>query len=258
MRAEEFVESYFEAWNLRDAQSVANHLSPNATYFDIPTKNQLTRDDLVESLSKSFYHEKNQYELVGEILTADNTLAFQYKVSPIDPETGKALSVPWFGAEFITLDGDTATRIDDYYEIAGSLRVSTDLQQKYAKSGLSTGQLESYKNQLTDLMQSEQAYLNADLTLPKLAVLVNCPVNHLSQVINSGFDMSFFDYLNQFRIEDAKKLLCLEDGQLQAILSIAFEVGFNSNSAFYAAFKKSCGMTPAQYRQAQSKTSDPG
>ena len=90
-------------------------------------------------------------------------------------------------------------------------------------------------------MQSEQVYLDSDLTLPKLAALVKCPVNHLSQVINSGFNMSFFDYLNQYRIEDAKKLLSLEDGQLQAILSIAFEVGFNSNSAFYAAFKKSCG-----------------
>ena len=52
-------------------------------------------------------------------------------------------------------------------------------------------------------------------------------------------------------VEDAKKLLRLEDRQLQAILSIAFEVGFNSNSAFYAAFKKSCGQTPAQYRQAE-------
>jgi AraC-like DNA-binding protein len=252
MRAEDFVESYFEAWNLRDAKSVADHLSPDGTYFDITTKNQFTHDDLVKSLSKSFYHEKNQYELVGEILTAANTIAFQYKVTPVDPETGAALSIPWFGAEFITLDGDSATRIDDYFDIKGSHLANSDMQQKYAKSGLSVEQLENYKEQLSNLMQSEQAYLNADLTLPKLASLVNCPVNHLSQVINSGFDMSFFDYLNQFRIEDAKKLLCLEDGQLQAILSIAFEVGFNSNSAFYAAFKKSCGMTPAQYRQAES------
>ena len=70
-------------------------------------------------------------------------------------------------------------------------------------------------------MQSEQAYLDSEITLPKLAALAECPVNHLSQVINSGFNMSFFDYLNQYRIEDAKKLLALEDGQLQAILSIA-------------------------------------
>ena len=255
MRAIEFVESYFDAWNHSDAQSVADHLSADGTYFDIPGQTLLTRDELVKTLTDSFFHEKNHYEIVGEVLSSDNMIAFQYKVSSIDPETGKELSVPWFGAEFVTLNGDLAVRIDDYYEIPGSRRTSPSnlIQQKYAKSGLSTEQLEDYKSQLTDLMQSEQAYLNADLTLPKLAALVKCPVNHLSQVINSGFNMSFFDYLNQYRIEDAKKLLSLEEGQLQAILSIAFEVGFNSNSAFYAAFKKSSGETPAQYRQSRSQ-----
>jgi AraC-like DNA-binding protein len=86
-------------------------------------------------------------------------------------------------------------------------------------------------------------------------VAVDCSVNHLSQVINSGFGVSFFDYLNQYRIEHAKELLTTLDGQSNAILNIAFTVGFNSNSAFYAAFKKYVGQTPAQYRRSQmSKT----
>ncbi|HIG42450.1 MAG: helix-turn-helix domain-containing protein [bacterium] len=254
MRAVEFVESYFDAWNHRDAQSVGDHLSKDGKYFDIPDQTLLTHDELVKTLADSFYHENNHYELVGEIATGENTVAFQYKVSSANPDIDEGIKAPWFGAEFIVLDGDFAIRIDDYYEISGSGQAgpSKAIQQKYAKSGLSDEQLERYKNQLTSLMQSEQAYLNPDLTLPKLALLVECPVNHLSQVINSGFNMSFFDYLNHYRIKDAKKLLCLEDGQLQAILSIAFEVGFNSNSAFYAAFKKSCGRTPAQFRQAQA------
>lgn len=255
MRAEDFVESYFDAWNHCDAESVAGHLAADGTYFDSATKTNLSRKELIKNLSASFVHEKNHYELVGEILSSDTTIAFQYKVTPVDSVTGKQLSTPWFGAEFVTVAGDVALRIDDYYEIAGNRKTSPSnvIQQKYAKSGLSIEQLENYKNQLTVLMQSEQAYLDSEVTLPKLAALIECPVNHLSQVINSGFNMSFFDYLNQYRIEDAKKLLSLEDGQLQAILSIAFEVGFNSNSAFYAAFKKSCGLTPAQYRQSKTR-----
>lgn len=243
MRAKEFVESYFDAWNLGDAIRVADHLSQDGTYFDIPDQQQLKHDALVKSLTASFFHEKNHYSLFGEILTGENMIAFQYRVS-------SELTDTWYGAEFVTLEGDYATRIDDYYEVPGFRQSSPTkaIQQKYAKSGLCGEQLESYKGQLATLMQTEQVYLNSALTLPKLATLVGCPVNHLSQVINSGFDMSFFDYLNQYRIEDAKKLLRLEDGQLQAILSIAFEVGFNSNSAFYAAFKKSSGQTPAQYR----------
>ena len=67
----------------------------------------------------------------------------------------------------------------------------------------------------------------------------------------SSFDMSFFDYLNQYRIQYARELLTRLDGQSNAILNIAFTVGFNSNSAFYAAFKKNVGQTPAEYRRAQ-------
>jgi AraC-like DNA-binding protein len=102
-------------------------------------------------------------------------------------------------------------------------------------------------------MQSQKAFLRSDLTLPKLAKAVDCSVNHLSQVINSGFGMSFFDYLNQHRIEHARELLTRLDGQSSVILNIAFTVGFNSNSAFYSAFKKCVGQTPAQYRREQLK-----
>jgi len=110
-----------------------------------------------------------------------------------------------------------------------------------------------YKLKLEQLMQSRQAFLSSDLTLPSLAEAVGCSVNHLSQVINSGFGMSFFDYLNEHRIEHARELLASSDMQSGSILNIAFTVGFNSNSAFYAAFKKCVGQTPAQYRRAQVK-----
>ena len=90
--------------------------------------------------------------------------------------------------------------------------------------------------------------LNGDVHPPPLKVGCKKKKKH---IILRNVVCQFCLVLNQYRIEDAKKLLCLEDGQLQAILSIAFEVGFNSNSAFYAAFKKSCGQTPAQFRQSR-------
>ena len=117
------------------------------------------------------------------------------------------------------------------------------------KSGLNEAQLLEYKHRLEHIMRSEQAFLRSDLTLPRLANVVNCSVNHLSQVINSGFGVSFFDYLNRYRIDYARELLVQLDSKENAILNIAFAVGFNSNSAFYAAFKKYVGQTPAQYRK---------
>ena len=101
----------------------------------------------------------------------------------------------------------------------------------------------------------EQIYMDPRLTLPALAQTVGCSVNHLSQVINAGFEMSFFDYLNSHRVRHAKELLTELNGKNRAILNIAFTVGFNSNSAFYAAFKKHVGMTPAQFRRSRSGAS---
>ena len=122
-------------------------------------------------------------------------------------------------------------------------------RQKYAKSGLSKERLQDYKRRLDHVMSRRRVYLQSDITLPRLAHEVGCSANHLSQVINAGFGMSFFDYLNHFRIDHARRLLSQSDDRNNAILNVAFAVGFNSNSAFYAAFKKCVGQTPAQYRR---------
>ena len=61
--------------------------------------------------------------------------------------------------------------------------------------------------------------------------------------------MSFFDFLNSYRIREAKSMLIHQDSLSQSILDVSFAVGFNSNSAFYAAFKNATGQTPAQFRR---------
>ena len=137
--------------------------------------------------------------------------------------------------------------ITDYYDFPTAARAD-----KYAKSGLRRNQLRNYKRRVEHIMVSERAYLRSSLTLPELAQAVGCSANHLSQVINAGFGMSFFDYLNSHRVRHARMLLSELDGSNGVILNIAFSSGFNSNSAFYTAFKKHVGMTPAQYRQSSA------
>jgi len=259
MHATEFVDSYIDAWNHRDPKGVADHLTADGIYCDIPENVQRTHDELITSLSDFFSNNRHRYELIGEILTNRDTIAFEYQMSTVEKPRKRRGPIAYCGAEFMTLHGDAAMTITDYYDLPGIARpsrlahmTSREVQRhKYAKSGLNSEQLLQYKVRLEQIMQSQQAYLQPDLTLPKLSDAVDCSINHLSQVINSGFDMSFFDYLNQYRIEHAKELLSRIDGHNGAILNIAFTVGFNSNSAFYAAFKKCVGQTPAQYRRAQ-------
>ncbi len=246
MHATTFVESYFDAWNHQDPKGIADHLSTDGIYLDVPENLQRSHDELMDSLNEFFRKFPHRYELIGEILTTENTIAFQYRMYPGGKARKHDSQVVYHGAEFMSLQGDAAKTITDYYDIPVNTQNS-----KYAKSGLSNDQLTTHKQHLNQVMRTQQAYLMPDLTLPKLAGIVSCSVNHLSQVINSGFGTSFFDYLNRYRIEHARALLSSPDSQNIAILNIAFTVGFNSNSAFYSAFKKRVGVTPAQYRRKQ-------
>jgi len=259
MRATDFVESYFAAWNQRDPEGVADHLAADGIYCDIPANAQRSHDELITSLSDFFANNRHRYELIGEILTSSNTIAYQYRMVLFDSTGNNESPLSYNGAEFMTLHGDAAITITDYYDSPGVERAS-DLTRmakreaqnhKYAKSGLNDEQLLEDKRRLKNIMRSQQVYLRSDLTLPVLAEIVNCSANHLSQVINSGFGMSFFDFLNRYRIQHARRLLTMGDIQTSSILNIAFTVGFNSNSAFYAAFKKCVGQTPAQFRRAK-------
>lgn len=250
MHTSKFIESYFDAWNHADPHGVADHLTSDGVYLDIPRNVQRTHDELIVSLNRFFSEFPHRYELIGEALTSRDTIAFQYRVIPSSNEEVTRADITYCGAEFMTLNGNAAARITDYYDLPEPAE-----RKKYAKSGLRREQLLEYKQRLDRLMESEQIYLQPNLTLPALARAVGCSINHLSQVINSGFEMSFFDYLNCHRIKHARRLLTQLDCESGAILNIAFSVGFNSNSAFYAAFKKYVGMTPAQYRHANIRSS---
>jgi AraC-like DNA-binding protein len=259
MHATQFVESYIDAWNHRDPEGVADHVTADGIYCDIPENAQRSHDELITHLNEFFAKHRHRYELMGDILTSKDAIAFQYKVLPLEKARKSNSPNAYRGAEFMTLHGDAAITITDYYDIPGVGRAAIPAQihsdnmqvRKYAKSGLKSELMLEYKDRLQQIMRSEELFLKPDLTLPKLAEAVNCSINHLSQVINSGCGMSFFDYLNQYRIDYARELLARRDENSAAILNIAFAVGFNSNSAFYAAFKKRVGQTPAQYRRDQ-------
>jgi AraC-like DNA-binding protein len=114
--------------------------------------------------------------------------------------------------------------------------------------------LKALLTNLKQLMADEKLYLDPDLSLPKLAEHLGTSVNHLSQAINSGLEMTFFDYINQYRVNEAMDILRNGNQRFPAILDVALSVGFNSTSTFYTAFKKINGHSPAKFRRAQSQS----
>lgn len=121
--------------------------------------------------------------------------------------------------------------------------------RKYETSTLTNEQAYEYVEQLRLLMKNEKLYLNSDLTLQKLSEHLSITPHHLSQIINEKLNKNFFDFVNSYRIEEAKKLLAEQRGELLTISAIGQEAGFNSKSSFNAAFKKHTGKTPTQFKQ---------
>ena len=118
---------------------------------------------------------------------------------------------------------------------------------KYSKSGLSKALGNDLKNNLNTVIQEQKPYLNSDLRLNELANMINASRNHTSQIINEYYNLSFFDFINKYRIEEAKNLLANQKNNNLTITEIAFESGFNNRASFYKAFKKFTNQSPTIY-----------
>ncbi len=100
---------------------------------------------------------------------------------------------------------------------------------------------------ITDYIESEKPYLNSRLTIKELADNLNIQVYQLSKIINDGMQKNFFDFVNQYRVEEVKYQI--QTNQNYTLLGIAYECGFNSKSSFNRIFKKHTGLTPSQYKK---------
>ena len=123
------------------------------------------------------------------------------------------------------------------------------VEEKYRRSGLDRETSRIFLNELTSHMETIKPYLEGELVLSHLAQQLGISANYLSQIINEQLEVNFYDFINGYRVEEAKRLMGNAGQQKLNILNIALDSGFNSKSAFYTAFKKATSMTPTQYRK---------
>lgn len=130
----------------------------------------------------------------------------------------------------------------------GSFSPENGSGTKYQRSGLSEESAEEIKNRLIALMTTEKPYLSQELTLQKLAERLKTSNHNLSEVINTRLHQSYYDFVNQYRIEEFKNRLADPESERYNLLSIAFDSGFQSKGTFNSIFKKFTGMTPSEYK----------
>ncbi len=170
-------------------------------------------------------------------IEARNPHESEKDVEVLTPEKLKSLS---------ELDNRVST------EEAGNKKSDSEVLNKYKKSALTDRDMQRIADKVDHLMKEDSRFLDAGLTMPKLAASVSVSPNYLSQTLNSKFEESFFDYINRQRVDYAKIQLSDQSRKHVSVLDIAMESAFNSKSAFYSAFKKYVGVTPVQFRQSQA------
>ncbi|MBQ4819482.1 helix-turn-helix domain-containing protein [Aquimarina sp. MMG016] len=101
-------------------------------------------------------------------------------------------------------------------------------------------------HQLVQRIVGDKLYLDANVSLSSLSKLIHKSTQKTSEIINQNAKQNFNDFINHFRIKEAKKMLL--GNKNHTISAIAFDAGFNSLSSFNSAFKKFEGTTPSLYR----------
>ena len=118
---------------------------------------------------------------------------------------------------------------------------------KYQKSGLKDEAADEYLSQLLRFMEERKPYLQNELSIQDLAAAIGIPRHHLSRVVNERLNKNFYDFINEYRVAEAKRLLLHPAFGHYTTLAIALEAGFSSKATFNAVFKKQTGLTPTAY-----------
>jgi AraC-like DNA-binding protein len=103
-------------------------------------------------------------------------------------------------------------------------------------------------------MEKDKLYQEPELTLQTLSDKLGVQSYQVSQAINEGLKKSFYELVNGYRVEEAKRLLLDPKNENYTILSVGFEAGFNSKTTFNTVFKRFTGFTPSEFREKQKET----
>lgn len=130
-------------------------------------------------------------------------------------------------------------------------RIKKEIKKKRYEKSLLTGlNTELVYTRLMELMKEEEVYKDMEISLATFAERMSITPHQLSQFLNEHLSLDFRNFINSYRVEEAKKILLSRPGE--GILNICFDVGFNSKSTFNTVFKKQTGMSPSEFRSGVS------
>jgi AraC-like DNA-binding protein len=124
---------------------------------------------------------------------------------------------------------------------------------KYSLDQQDVTNYEKNKILLLQCMNNEKPYLLPELNLNDLAKMINLSPKYLSQTINFCFKQNFNSFINQYRVDESKRIIESDKADKKTVFEILLDSGFNSKSVFNGSFKKLNGYTPKEYREKLKK-----
>lgn len=172
-----------------------------------------------------------------------------------------AISLAWV---FIILDEHTHREVMIIAALLFSLlihfigytafRGSTFLpvQTKASNKLFTLEERETIKAGICRLLEEDKVYKNSSFSISELGKILQTNTKYLSTIINKEFGCSFTFLVNTHRIKEAEKMILDNQFSHLSFLGIAVEVGFTNKNSFTRAFKRHRGITPSQFKQANS------
>jgi len=141
-------------------------------------------------------------------------------------------------------------------ELVEEDKVDEPQKEKYKNSNLTEETKTEYIQQILDFMDSEKPFLNPELTIQDLSKQMNITRHHLTEILNNDLGKNFFNFVNEYRVDEVKRRLLNSKFEHLTIVAIAFDSGFNSKSTFNSIFKQQTGTTPSKWRDEELKKQD--
>lgn len=107
----------------------------------------------------------------------------------------------------------------------------------------------SHVERVRSVVEDEKIYLESGVSIKRLAEASGLKVSEVSTVLSKYYGKTFFEYINAYRVEEAKRLLASLKHRDQTILDILIQSGFNSTSTFHRQFTRVVGVSPSEYRK---------
>lgn len=139
----------------------------------------------------------------------------------------------------------------DVREVSASIagdEARSDDERRYSRNRLGDETERSILESITDHMAKNESYRNDGLKLSDLANAIGHSSHTISMVLNIHRRETFYQFVNCYRVEAAKRELVDPASYSRSILDISLNSGFRSKSTFNRVFRELTGKTPSEFR----------